>query len=47
MLLKQNFYDVDYMPKYYEKNILPDLTIAFNGTTSDYWHLYLNREIPQ
>lgn len=43
---KAKFYDVEYMYKYYENKILPDFTIAFNGTSSSYWDMYLKKEIP-
>jgi hypothetical protein len=43
---KAKFYDAEYMYKYQEKNISPDLTIAFNWSESDSWPLSLNKGIP-
>ena len=43
---KAKFYDVEYMYKYCEDNILPDLTIAFNGAGYELWNSYLGKGIP-
>ncbi|MEI8388391.1 MAG: glycosyltransferase [bacterium] len=43
---KAKFYDVEYMYKYHEDKILPDLSIAFNGSGADFWEFYLNKGIP-
>ena len=43
---KDKFYDVEYMYRYYEQNILPDMTIAFNWGCHEHWKSYLDRNIP-
>jgi spore maturation protein CgeB len=44
--LRAKFYDAEYMYKCYEKNVLPDLTIAFNGGCADFWEYYMGKNIP-